>query len=41
MNDFTLEELQPSEFTLLIVRKIARTYRVNKKTGKAERLCLN
>lgn len=41
MNNFTLEEIKPSEQTLRLIRQIAYTYRVVKHEGIESVYCLN
>ncbi len=41
MQYFTLEEANPSETTLNIIRQIAYTYRVLKMKGNTTPYCLN
>jgi hypothetical protein len=41
MQYFTPEELHPSEQTLNIIRQLARAYRVDRRTGEIDHLCLN
>ncbi|WP_262498692.1 hypothetical protein [Segatella albensis] len=41
MKYFTPEEMKPSEKTLELIRRIARTCNLMKKSGKDGVLCLN
>lgn len=41
MTHFTLEEVNPSEYTLNLIRQIAHSYRVLKLNGRQEIYCLN
>ncbi len=41
MQNFTLEEMKPSEHVLNMIRQIAYSYRVMKVNGKNEAYCLN
>jgi len=41
MQNFTPEEMKPSEHVLNMIRQIAYSYRVMKVNGKTEAYCLN
>ncbi len=41
MKNSTPEETRPSAYSLMLIRQIAYTYRVSKRTGRPTNYCMN